>query len=174
MSVRVQAQQRQASRRAGGVFVCRRRRRLLRARCCSVSVRKTTSSRGSWVLGAEQRRLRRDGGRRVIMRAGMGMGQERKVAPSRFRQGLRGRHAALTHRPLLEDTLLRQPGQRPLTSCASAPCCDCIAAKPHACALQLLFITLHCVRFHPSLLRSSANPSPVSMHTRLAKPCAAR
>lgn len=36
------------------------------------------------------------------MRAGMG--QERKVAPCRFRQGLRGRHAALTHRPLLEDT----------------------------------------------------------------------
>lgn len=57
-------------------------------------------------------------GRRVIMRAGMG--QERKVAPSRFCQGLRGRHAALTHRLLLEDTtvtttapsLRYQPTQR--------------------------------------------------------------
>lgn len=42
-------------------------------------------------------------GRRVIMRAGMG--QERKVAPSRFRQGLRGRLTRpSTHRRLLEDT----------------------------------------------------------------------
>lgn len=61
-------------------------------------------------------------GRRVIMRAGMG--QERKVAPSRFRQGLRG-DAWPSPTDRCSKTLLRQPGQHPVTSCTSAPCCDC-------------------------------------------------
>ena len=56
------------------------------------------------------------------MRAGMG--QERKVAPSRFRQGLRG-DAWPSPTDRCSKTLLRQPGQHPVTSCASAPCCDC-------------------------------------------------
>jgi hypothetical protein len=107
-------------------------------------------------------RAERVQGRRVIMRAGMG--QERKVAPSRFRQGLRGRHAALTHR----QTELRQPGQRPLTSCTTAPCHAAVAHPDRAacaCAwgacppLQLLRVLIHrcCVRCaDPSLSVNAA------------------
>ena len=102
------------------------------------------------------------------MRAGMG--QERKVAPSRFRQGLRGRHAALTHRPLLKDTAATT-WTAPSHDLRAGPMPRLhITRELHACAHLQHFIILNCVRFHSSLLRCSANLSLVSAHTRPAKP----
>ncbi|KAJ4992763.1 hypothetical protein SVAN01_01809 [Stagonosporopsis vannaccii] len=96
MGVRAQAQQRAAWRAGGGVFLYAD----VVAGGCG---RGAASSEGAQ-------------GRRVIMRAGMG--QERKGAPCRFRQGLR--RSTRVHPPT--KTLLRQPGQRRV-----AP-----ARRPHA------------------------------------------
>jgi hypothetical protein len=129
--------------------VCARRRRPEGREICSAEQRECAGTEGN-----------HEGGN----------GARAEVAPSRFRQGLRGRHAALTHRPLLKDTAATT-WTAPSHDLRAGPMLRLrITRELHACAHLQHFIILNCVRFHSSLLRCFAHLSPVSAHTRPAKP----
>jgi len=163
MSVRVQAQQRagvpgRVIRFLDVVGGCERG-------AADVSMRKTTSSGSREICSAEQRGC---AGTEGNHEGGNGARAESRTFPlsSGASRSTRGPHPPTAARRHCCDNL---------ASTQSRPALRLHAAiahhwRTHACAPLQSFTVLKCVRFHSSPQSLAANLSPVSAHTRPAKP----